>query len=69
MAMQIHDVIVKKPAELSDQEIQAWLELRATNPALYSPYFHPDFTRLMGELRQDAWIAIAYAQKLSLIHI
>lgn len=30
-------------AELSVQEIDAWHELRADNPALDSPYFHPGF--------------------------
>jgi CelD/BcsL family acetyltransferase involved in cellulose biosynthesis len=31
------------PAELTAAEIDRWLELRAANPALDSPYFHPGF--------------------------
>jgi len=33
--------------------------MRAANPALYSPYFHPEYTALIGQLRDDAFVAIA----------
>lgn len=56
------DIRVKTPAELSDSEIEAWTTIRTSNPALYSPYFHPEYVQLVGELRQDARIAIAYDQ-------
>lgn len=49
-----------KPEALSAAEKAAWLGLRANNPALYSPYFHPDYTLGVGKLRDDAFIAIAY---------
>lgn len=52
-------ITVKRPADLTDQDCQAWESLRAENPALYSPYFHVDYTRLIGELRNDAYVAIA----------
>ena len=32
------------PAELTDAELDRWMALRAGNPALDSPYFHPGFT-------------------------
>jgi CelD/BcsL family acetyltransferase involved in cellulose biosynthesis len=32
--------------------------MRAANPALISPYFHPDYTRLLSELRGDVRIVI-----------
>ena len=30
--------------ELGSADIERWLNLRASNPALDSPYFHPAFT-------------------------
>lgn len=45
--------------ELSEAEKTAWMEIRTDNPALYSPYFHVDYTLILGELRQDARVAIA----------
>lgn len=53
-------ISLKAPGELSDAEIAQWVKLRKSNPALYSPYFHVDFARLMGELRKDAQIIIGY---------
>lgn len=54
------DIQVKLPSELSEDDKRVWTELRTANPALYSPYFHVDFTLLMGELRKDSQVAIAY---------
>lgn len=54
------DIQVKLPKELTAQDMRVWMDMRAQNPALYSPYFHVDYTVLMGELRADARIAIAY---------
>ncbi len=52
-------VRVVQPADLSPHEITVWEDMRSGNPALYSPYFHVDYTRLIGELRPDAYVAIA----------
>jgi len=52
-------IIVKPASELGASDIDAWTDMRAANPALYSPYFHPDYTRLIGALRADAYVAIA----------
>ncbi len=54
------EIRVKDPAELSPSEIEAWTSIRDGNPALYSPYFHPDYTRLVGKLRNDARVVIGY---------
>jgi len=54
------EVCVKKPGDLSASEYSAWKNLRQQNPALYSPYFHPDYTLLIGELRDDAYVAIVH---------
>ena len=34
--------------------------MRSENPALISPYFHPDYTRLLSELRPDVSIVSLY---------
>lgn len=52
-------ITVKRPADLTDQERGAWESLRSENAALYSPYFHVDYTRFVGALRNDAYVAIA----------
>ncbi len=53
-----YKVKVIRPEELSAAHTAAWEKLRAKNPALYSPYFHPDYTKLVGTLRDDAYVAI-----------
>lgn len=54
------NVKIIRPAALSAADKAVWVRLRANNPALYSPYFHPDYTVRVGALRDDAFIAIAY---------
>ena len=53
-------VKVLRSNALSAADKAAWAEMRAANPALYSPYFHPDYTSLIGDLRDDAHIAAGY---------
>jgi len=57
-------VKVKRACELSETERMAWAALRASNPALYSPYFHLGYTELLSELRDDVYIACAYENDL-----
>ena len=38
--------------ELGSAHIERWLELRASNPALDSPYFHPAFTAAVAARAQ-----------------
>ena len=47
-----------KPVELSRVERETWIKLRSSNPALYSPYFHPSYTELVGTLKDDAYVAV-----------
>jgi len=47
-----------KAVELTETQRELWLHMRSLNPALYSPYFHPDYTQLIGELQNDAYIAL-----------
>lgn len=52
-------VDIIRPDALSEADRAAWTAMRASNPALYSPYFHPDYTQLLGRLRDDTHVIIA----------
>jgi len=52
--------IVQSVDSLTDADWTAWKTMRAANSALISPYFHPDYTRLLSELRPDVSIASFY---------
>lgn len=43
---------------LTDSEIARWLELRASNPGLDSPYFHPGFTAAVAESRPGVRVIV-----------
>lgn len=58
MDTQQTNVSVKIPGDLTAPELSAWAQMRAQNPALYSPYFHSDYAQLIGSLRDDARVAI-----------
>lgn len=47
-----------KASELDPRHWDEWTAMRAANAALYSPYFHPDYTRAVSRLSGDAYIAI-----------
>jgi len=51
-------VDIKTPKELSASERDAWSAFRAENAALYSPYFHIDYTELLGRLRADVHVVV-----------
>lgn len=44
--------------DVPEAVITAWESFRAQNPKLYSPYFHPDYTRAVSRLRDDVKIAV-----------
>jgi CelD/BcsL family acetyltransferase involved in cellulose biosynthesis len=44
--------------ELGADLIGVWGRLRQANPDLASPYFHPEFTRIVASLRGDVEVAI-----------
>jgi len=56
----LRQIGVKTAPELTPDDIAAWHNMRAENPALYSPYFHPAYTQLVATLRTDVQIAILY---------
>lgn len=45
---------------MSDVDWSAWADMREENPELRSPYFHPDYTCLLSELRPDVRIVCQY---------
>ena len=51
-------VEIKKPDQFSGPEKALWANFRAANPALYSPYFHFEYTELLGQLRTDVHVLI-----------
>src|SRR5947209_6619557 len=44
--------------ELPQGDIERWLELRASNPALDSPYFHPGFAAAVADTRPGVRVII-----------
>jgi CelD/BcsL family acetyltransferase involved in cellulose biosynthesis len=44
--------------ELSDDLVAIWAELQRKNPDLVSPFFHPEFTRIVASMRNDVQVAI-----------
>ena len=53
----LHITRIKADALTADHKA-LWTEMRRSNPALYSPYFHPDYTQLISQLQDDLYIAI-----------
>ena len=52
--------IIKKLSALSEQDWAAWTAMRQSNPALISPYFHPDYVRGINALTANIRIVCAY---------
>jgi len=44
--------------ELDADLIRTWAELQRSNPDLASPYFHPEFTRIIAAARGDVEVAV-----------
>lgn len=49
---------IKRPSALSPREIEAWRAVQASDPALASPYFCPEFSLAAGAVRGDARVAV-----------
>ena len=47
--------------ELGSAHVERWLELRASNPALDSPYFHPAFTATVAATRPGVKVVVGEA--------
>ena len=49
---------IVKTQELSPAHIAQWRAFQAGNPAIWNPFFSPEFTLAIGEARSDARVAI-----------
>ena len=50
--------IIKVAKGIPPEIHQAWLRLQQSNPVLVSPYFSPEYTRIVGAARQDVEVAV-----------
>lgn len=53
--MRIHLV---RPKELDRRSLARWRELQAGNDALASPYFSPEFTMAVADVRDDVFVSL-----------
>ena len=44
--------------ELTEQQQIIWADLQASNPAVDSAFYTPDFARLVASVRSDAAVAV-----------
>lgn len=47
-----------RPSSLAAADWRAWSEIQAAEPALESPYFRPEFTQAVAQVRRDVEIAV-----------
>jgi CelD/BcsL family acetyltransferase involved in cellulose biosynthesis len=58
-------VDLRKPDQLTSQEVALWDRFRRKNPSLDSPYFCLDYTRAVGRVRGDVEVAVLrYADQI-----
>jgi CelD/BcsL family acetyltransferase involved in cellulose biosynthesis len=50
------DVVPAK--ELSEELAGLWATIQVNNPVLFSPFFRPEFTTAVGEVRDDTFVAV-----------
>ena len=53
-------ILVQRASQLSDTDWESWAALRVNDDALRSPYFHPEYTQLLAELRPDVRVVCQY---------
>ncbi|WP_418152526.1 GNAT family N-acetyltransferase [Litorimonas sp. RW-G-Af-16] len=54
------ETVIKAVDAMTEADWAAWSCLRDGNPALISPYFHPDYTSTIGALRDDVRVVCRY---------
>ncbi len=52
------EIDVVPAVALTETDIAHWREIQESNPALVSPYFAPEFTRLVAGVRDDVFVAV-----------
>lgn len=50
--------------QLTPNLVQRWSELQRGNPVLQSPYFRPEFTQIVAEVRDDVEVAVIEANSV-----
>ena len=52
---------ILRPASLAAVHWRRWSEIQAAEPALDSPYFRPEFTQAVAQVRRDVEVALMFA--------
>jgi CelD/BcsL family acetyltransferase involved in cellulose biosynthesis len=52
------NVTVVRPAELSPEQVALWGDFQRNDPSLASPFFHPEFTFAVADVRDDVYVAV-----------
>ncbi|QDU75741.1 hypothetical protein Pan97_27830 [Bremerella volcania] len=50
--------IVLKPAQLTFAQLSAWKVILANDPTLQSPFYQPEYTQAVGQVRADVHVAV-----------
>ena len=50
--------VVVPANELSEDLVARWTKIQQKNPALFSPFFRPEFTQAVAKVRDDVFVAI-----------
>jgi len=51
-------IVLVPGRELGPDLVRAWVKIQQANPDLASPYFHPEFTRVIAAVREDVDVAV-----------
>ena len=49
---------LRRPDELTADQVASWRRIQQSQPHLDSPYFTPDFTQAVGRVREDVEVAV-----------
>ncbi|MEW4565562.1 GNAT family N-acetyltransferase [Bremerella sp. JC770] len=49
---------ILRPCELTADQLAAWHEIVAADPSLQSPFYQPEFTQAVGQVRDDVRVAV-----------
>jgi CelD/BcsL family acetyltransferase involved in cellulose biosynthesis len=49
---------LKRTSDLTDADWSLWLDIQAASRVYESPYFRPEFTRAIGDVRHDAEVVV-----------
>jgi CelD/BcsL family acetyltransferase involved in cellulose biosynthesis len=52
------DVTLARATELTGAHVALWSRLQDEDPALASPFFHPEFTAAVADARSDVYVAV-----------